>query len=152
VRRIICVGSSTLDADSAGCRVHARLAAMELPADVELIDGGLRGLDLLPHFENAEKVVLVDAVRGWAGPGQVVLLDGDALCEATAERYDHASSLTYLLRTLPAVLEAGVPAVELVGLEPPSGCEAIERAAGLAIARCHGASGGRTLPRTRRST
>ena len=43
----------------------------KLPEDVELIDGATAGFDLLPYFEDAEKIVIVDAIRAEGPPGEI---------------------------------------------------------------------------------
>ncbi len=117
VRRIVCVGSRLAEADDAGPRVHDRLAASTLPAGVELLDGGLRGLDLVPLLEGAARVVLVDNVEGYGRPGEVVVIEGSALVEGPPPAYGHGNGLAYALRALPVVCEGDLPEVVLVGVE-----------------------------------
>lgn len=134
-KRIVCVGNRFVTEDSAGPRVFDRLQGVELPRDTEVIDGGLLGLDLLPFFEKVERVVLVDAVSGVAGPSEVVVLEGRALTSAAVRRYDHAGGLAYLLRVLPQILKP-VPELILVGIEPPHTGAAVGKAATLTLSLC----------------
>ena len=65
-----------------GVGVHA-LNAIEkryafFPA-VELIDGGTMGLDLLPFFENYEKILIVDAVDFGKEPGYIEAIEDDCI-------------------------------------------------------------------------
>jgi hydrogenase maturation protease len=46
-------------------------AAWEMPGDVEVVDGGTPGLDLVSVLHGAEAVVVVDAVRDRGAPGDV---------------------------------------------------------------------------------
>ena len=133
MRRIICIGHPFAESDSAGARVFARLAAVELPPDVEVVDGGLRGIDLLPLVESSERVVFVDTISGFAAPSEVVALEADALDEVDSHRCDHAGGFSYLLRALPHMVRPPVP-VSLVGLEGPAGEEACDEALRLALA------------------
>lgn len=132
MKRIICIGNPIAGSDAAGPAVFERLSREPLPADVELVDGGLGGIDLLGLVEGSERVVFVDAVTGWAPPGTVVVLEGADLQEATAGRYEHQAGFAYLLRALPHLLKPPVP-VRVVGLESPAGPRAVERAAMLAV-------------------
>ncbi|MFH1418396.1 MAG: hydrogenase maturation protease [Planctomycetota bacterium] len=117
MNRIICVGNRYVAQDAAGPMVYDRLTRRELPCDVEVIDGGLAGLDLLRFLPGAERVVFVDAVFGSDQPDGVVVLDaGDAAKHADAA-YDHSAGLAYLLRVLPQVCEAKMPEVLLVGVQ-----------------------------------
>jgi len=133
MKRIICVGNRYRPGDDAGPRVHDRLAQRPLPPGVELYDGGLGGLNLLELVETAREAVFVDNVRGFAAPGEVVLLRGvDLPCEA-GQAFDHASGLAYLLRALPHVCPGPLPDVSIVGLEGEADETGIERAADLAL-------------------
>jgi hydrogenase maturation protease len=148
VNRIICVGNRLIREDAAGPAIHDRLAARDLPADVELIDGGTAGLDLLRFLDGAERVVLVDSVVGYGAPGEAVVLDADEVGAMAAEVYDHAAGLPYLLRCLPHVCEEGVPQVVMVGVEGLPDDGALARAAELAL---HLASGTEHQPHPERT-
>jgi len=51
--------------------VHVLDAEWEMAPDVEVIDGGTPGLDLISVLHGAEAVVVVDAVRDRGAPGDV---------------------------------------------------------------------------------
>lgn len=57
MRRIICLGNEYIRQDSAGLEVARKLALMSLPEDVEVVEGGLAGLDLLSLVENSERFI-----------------------------------------------------------------------------------------------
>ena len=46
---------------------------------VELADGGTWGMSLLPLIEEADRVILVDAIAAGAQPGEVVVLERERL-------------------------------------------------------------------------
>jgi hydrogenase maturation protease len=50
-----------------------------VPDDVEVIDAGTPGLDLTAYLVGLRAVVLVDAIRARGSPGELRVLDGDAL-------------------------------------------------------------------------
>ena len=52
------------------------------PAEVELLDGGTWGLFLLPRFEDATRILLLDAIDAGQEPGTVVELSGAAIPRA----------------------------------------------------------------------
>jgi len=133
VKRIICIGNAFQDGDSAGARVLARLADTCLPEDLEVVDGGLRGIDLLRLVEASERVAFVDTVSGFAAPGEVVELEGDSLSEIATEGYGHGGGFSYFLRALPHLARQPVP-VCLVGLEAPVSEGSIEEGARRAVA------------------
>lgn len=59
---ILCCGNILAAADGFGIHVLDELRKRNLPKNVELIDGGTGGLDILNYIENADKVIIVDAV------------------------------------------------------------------------------------------
>jgi len=115
--RIICVGNRFKPGDDAGPRVYDYLAERDLPDGVELIDGGLAGINLLGLVESAQRVVFVDSLKGFAGPGEVVVLDGVAEAGGMDVSYGHSGGLGYLLKALPEVCEGDPPPVLVVGME-----------------------------------
>ena len=127
--RIVCIGNRHHPMDDTGPRLYRLLQAGVLPPGVELIDGGLNGLNLLRCLEGADRVVFVDNVSGFAEPGEVVVLDREEGADASSLAYGHASGLAYLLRVFPAVCDSPAPEVRIVGIEAPAEAAAISAAA-----------------------
>jgi hydrogenase maturation protease len=65
---------------------HRLLELYEAPEGVRILDGGTQGLALLPDVEDAERVILVDAIWDDAPAGSFVRLDGDEVGPAVAAR------------------------------------------------------------------
>lgn len=133
---IICIGNRFVREDAAGLAVLARLEEMQpLPAEIELIEGGLAGLNLLPLLERGGRVVFVDAVSGFTQPGEMVLLDSQEIMSTLDEFHlDHGAGLAYLLAVLPKVCDGDLPEeIVLVGLEGECTTQMIERAARLSV-------------------
>jgi hydrogenase maturation protease len=72
---VLGVGSELYADDGVG--VARALAATELPAGVEVIEGHVGGLDLLFDMEGADHVIIVDAVEMQREPGEVVVFTPD---------------------------------------------------------------------------
>ncbi len=51
----------------------------ELPPELEVVDGGTSGLDLLPYIENRDRVLFVDAVNFKKEPGYIGTLENEAI-------------------------------------------------------------------------
>lgn len=111
---IICVGNRYLAGDDVGPRVFDHLSSIEVPGDVDIIDGGLCGLDLLRLIEGRRRVVFADAVDGLAPAGGIVQLGGEQLA-SYAGPYGHAAGLPYLIRMLQQVCRAPLPHIALLG-------------------------------------
>lgn len=142
---IICIGNRFISEDASGLLVHDRLrASASLPAGVEVIEGGLAGLNLLPLLEQGGRVVFVDAVRGFTEPDDIVILDARQIRGTSSPvHYDHGAGLPYLLAVLPAVCEGEPPEeIFLLGLEGRCSPPTLERAARLSLAiAAHGMKG-----------
>lgn len=61
-----------------GVRCAERLAAeYELPETVRVLDGGTQGLYLLPHVQQAERLIVFDAIDYGLPPGTLRLVEND---------------------------------------------------------------------------
>ena len=126
MNRIICIGNRYIEKDALGAQVYEYLSRLELPADIELVDGGLAGLNLLPLMDNCERVIFVDAICGdEAQPVQV--LRGDQLNGSRI--YGHSSGLEYLLGAHNALGGSQMASVFVVGAGMPDATEAVARLA-----------------------
>jgi hydrogenase maturation protease len=133
--KILCIGSRLVEADTAGPAVYDRLCRKTIPAHTDLVEGGIAGLDLLCHLEQAGVVVFVDAVSGFTRPGQMIVLTGQQVQAACPEpAYGHLAGITYLLAVLPRVCQGPLPeAIFLVGLEGRCDSQTLDRAADTAL-------------------
>jgi hydrogenase maturation protease len=72
--KILGCGNTLMGDDGIGIRVIEKLQEMKLPGDVEIIDAGVGGMAILSWIEDADKVVIVDAVQtGNEPPGTVYM-------------------------------------------------------------------------------
>jgi len=73
-----------------------------LPADVEVLEIGTQGLDLVPFLHGAEAVISVNSLHGKGEPGDVRVLDRTAILAADGEykMSPHAFGLRNHLLTL----------------------------------------------------
>lgn len=77
---VIGLGNPLMGDDGVGLAALERLQdEWELDDDVTLVDGGTWGLSLLPAIEDAERLVLVDAIAAHAAPGELIELTRDRL-------------------------------------------------------------------------
>ena len=71
------IGNPIMSDDAIGVRAVEMLRHYyRLPAQVSLVEGGTLGLALLPQVEDAERLLLVDAVDTGAAPGTLIRLTG----------------------------------------------------------------------------
>ncbi len=84
---VLGLGNLLCGDDGLGAAAVARLDRdWEAPDGALVLDGGTLGLSLLPYLEDAEDVILVDAVRDDAQTGALVRLRGDDVAPAVLNR------------------------------------------------------------------
>jgi hydrogenase maturation protease len=76
---VIGLGNPLMGDDGVGLAVLARLREAWQLDGVDLVDGATWGLSLLPVIEDAERLVLVDAIAANRQPGDVIELLRDRL-------------------------------------------------------------------------
>lgn len=62
-KRVIGCGNLIVGDDGLGVRVIEELRELSLPENIELIEGAVRGINLLDYFMDTDKVIIVDAVN-----------------------------------------------------------------------------------------
>ena len=131
--RIICIGNRFVGEDDFGSRVYDMLAGMALPAGVEIVDGGLAGLNLLRYLDDGRSIVFIDAVSGFAPLGEITVIDGDVIARQATGSYGHEAGLPFLLGVLPTVVDNPPPRIRLVGCEGSASDSAVQDAARLSL-------------------
>lgn len=77
--RIIVIGCGNLLASDDGIGIHVArsIKGYDLATDVQVIEAGCPGLDLLRLWENKTNVIIIDAVISGAKPGTVHLFNSE---------------------------------------------------------------------------
>jgi hydrogenase maturation protease len=78
---ILGIGNLLLSDEGIGIHAIRCLAQNELPPDVEILDGGTSGADLVDDLEGRTKVVVLDAASGDGPPGTVYRCEAHELME-----------------------------------------------------------------------
>lgn len=68
---VLGLGNILLKDEGLGVHVAKQLQALALPGNVEVIDGGTAGLDMLLSQKDLDKLVVIDATRGGKKPGTI---------------------------------------------------------------------------------
>jgi len=136
--RIVCIGNPYQVADWVGPAVFHALRDGPVSPNVDIIDGGLLGLNLLPVFDGVQRLVFVDTlVPATADPmlGPTVIAD-----PAGADGqlfFDHGGGLAYLLRAAPLVAES-MPRVWVVGAAAAADRDVVQPIIAVALELAHG--------------
>jgi len=110
---VLGIGNLLLADEGVGVHAVRALAAAGAPRECEIVEVGTALLDALPAIERAERLVVVDAMRGGGVPGTVYRLDGAHLernrCLASLHGFDLTSVLALAGReTAPDIVIFGV--------------------------------------------
>ncbi|MGB9716812.1 MAG: HyaD/HybD family hydrogenase maturation endopeptidase [Thermodesulfovibrionales bacterium] len=71
---ILGIGNILLKDEGVGVHVVNKIKEMNLPDNVEVIDGGTAGLDLTDFIANRKKVIVIDTVKAGDKPGTIYRL------------------------------------------------------------------------------
>jgi len=75
---VLGLGNILLGDEGVGVRVVERLQELyRFPPEVQVLDGGTLALDLLPYVEDADRLLVIDALEMGAEPGTIARLEGD---------------------------------------------------------------------------
>jgi hydrogenase maturation protease len=74
---VLGVGNLLMQDEGIGVRTLEWLQAHYACLDVEMIDGGTMGLDLLHYLEGLDHLLILDAVEAAKTPGEIIVLAGD---------------------------------------------------------------------------
>jgi len=78
-RRVVVLGIGNTILEDEGVGVHAAMAlqqGFELPPEVQVIDGGTAGMELLDPLADLDLLLVLDAVKAPQPPGSLVCLQG----------------------------------------------------------------------------
>ena len=118
---VLGIGNLVMADDGVGVLVAQQLQQRyRFPDNVEIMDGGTLGLDLLPKLENITNLIMIDAVETGKQPGTCVRLYGEELPIALETKVSpHQMGLKDLLAV--SELMGHSPAeMVLIGVQPGS--------------------------------
>lgn len=118
---VLGIGNILLSDEGVGVRAIEHLQETHLlPDEVEAVDGGTAGIELVAYIAGADRLIVVDAVRVGQPPASVVRMEGEAVPAFFRTRISpHQVGLSDLLATLTLTGEAPNEVV-LIGVQPVS--------------------------------
>jgi hydrogenase maturation protease len=118
---VLGIGNILLSDEGVGVRVVEQLEKdYLLPADVEIIDGGTCGMEMLEQLEDLDALIVVDCVRCGQPPATPILLkDEDVPVFFKTKLSPHQVSLSDVLASLEFTGKAPKETL-IVGIQPVS--------------------------------
>jgi hydrogenase maturation protease len=116
---VLGIGNILLRDEGVGVRVVESMAKRyTLPEEVEILDGGTSGMDLLYTISGRDLLIVCDAVKADAPPGTIIPITGDDVpVFLQAKLSPHQVGLSDVLATL-KLLDELPPVVSIIGIVP----------------------------------
>ncbi len=117
---ILGVGNLLLSDEGVGVHVANELMKMKLPPDVSVVDGGTDGFRLLNVITEADRLIVIDAVKGGAEPGSIYRFDIDEVksCPPGFKTSVHQIGILEVIDL--SELIGKTPHTTVIGIEPKS--------------------------------
>ena len=119
---ILGVGNLLLSDEGVGVHVANKLMEMEIPEGVEVYEGGTDGFRLMSVVTGADRLIVVDAVKGGGEPGSIYRFDvKDAPSMPDSYKTSvHQIGILEVIHFSEFVGERKTPEATIIGVEPKS--------------------------------
>lgn len=116
---VLGVGNILMQDEGFGVRVVEQLLAQySFPENVQILDGGTLGMELLRFLVGTDKLILVDAVNGGAPPGSCYQFNHDEVKAYFKDKVSmHELGIQDVLAVL-EVLEKPAKEIKILGVQP----------------------------------
>jgi len=114
---VIGIGRPIRGDDGIGVVLIDRLQNKELPEDVNLLDAGTSGMNLLHHLKDFDRVIIIDAIRHGGDPGDWLFFSPEEVNSSIKMRSTHDSNLLETLE-LSEMLGEKPDKVVIMGIIP----------------------------------
>ncbi len=104
------------------------------PDGIDLIDGGVLGLELLPIVESTPRLLILDAVDAGREPGTVIELAGEDIPQYTKVKMSQHQVTFQEVLALAGMRDSLPPELRLIGVQPADLSIGIEMSSEVAAA------------------
>lgn len=117
---ILGVGNLLLSDEGVGVHVANELMKMDLPPGVSVVEGGTDGFGLLNVITEADRLIVIDSVKGGADPGSIYRFDIDDIrnCPSGFKTSVHQIGILEVVNL--SGLIGKTPHTTVIGIEPKS--------------------------------
>ena len=118
---VLGIGNTILTDEAAGVRAALALEqAYKVPANVQVIDGGTSGMEMIEDLSNLDFLIVIDVVKTGAAPGTLVKIAGNQIPVFFRNKLSpHQIGLPDVLASL-ELLDAIPKEIVVLGVEPIS--------------------------------
>lgn len=118
---VLGIGNALRTDEGIGSHAIKQLQSLtDLPADIQLLDGGTLGLDLLHYIDNCRALIVIDAIDAGKPAGTVLRMENEQIPAELVQKLSmHQAGLSDLLGIL-RLRGQEIPHLILVGIQPAS--------------------------------
>lgn len=118
---VLGIGNTILTDEAAGVRAVEMLEKVyKVPANVQTIDGGTSGMEMIEDLSNLDFLIVIDVVKTGAAPGTVVKIGGEDIPVFFRSKLSpHQIALPDVLASL-ELLDTMPKEIIVLGVEPIS--------------------------------
>ncbi len=114
---VLGIGNVLMKDEGIGVHVVNRIMESEdIPDDVEVLDGGTAGLDLVPYMQGRRRIIIVDALAVEDEPGSIYRFKPEEGSEKGRGYSMHEVGILQVIRALRMTGEN--PEIEIIGIVP----------------------------------
>jgi len=116
MKKIICIGNRFLHPDGIALWIYDKAIQKE-NQNVQWIEGGIGGMNLLPHFQTDQSILILDYFTNETN-AQIFSLK-EILQKINITEYSHPNAFYYLLRSLDILVDKQ-PKIDILSCNPQS--------------------------------
>jgi hydrogenase maturation protease len=116
---VLGVGNLLMKDEGLGVHTVQKLSNMPLPPEVEVLDGGTMGLELLNCLENRDKVILIDVVNTDEPPGTLFRFTTKEILQVTDNNKLSFHQLGFFdIIKVAQMLDKTLPEIVIIAVQP----------------------------------
>jgi hydrogenase maturation protease len=114
------VGNLLLSDEGVGVHVAQRMMTMDMPPQVQVVEGGTDGFGLVNVIVQADRMILIDAVKGGGQPGSIYRFEIED-CPPYPDIFKTSVHQISILEVINlSSLIGSTPQTTIIGVEPKS--------------------------------
>jgi hydrogenase maturation protease len=117
---VLGIGNVLLSDEGIGVHVANELMKMEMPPGVSVVEGGTDGFSLLNIITDADRLIVVDAVKGGAEPGTIYRFNANEIQSVPSGFKTSVHQIGILEVIDLSALIGKTPKTSVIGIEPKS--------------------------------